>query len=155
MKRLFLLYALLLLPYCAAAQSPAPNGAPVIGIPEARASINGSLIINAGLTYQLLLPAAAGHLSIQLENNNVSNSSDVCYVLYGSNITSQITAGITTTSSNIITTGPNGPVTVTAAQASDILTYGGSLGRYWPILPSEPLYITCTTTGDSISFHWQ
>ncbi len=123
---------------------------PVIQAP----TTNDSVKITTGLTYQLLLaaqtptqppPPSARH-SLTIENNNVSAGAfgaDLCYVIIG---TTQVTPATTTTSTNITING----VTMTAAQASIVLAPGGSYQRYYPYVPSDAIYVTCTTTGDSL-----
>lgn len=131
----------------AAARGQAPvTGSPVQGVAQYRGTTNGSVKIATGLTYQQVLPTLIGtstvRQSLTIENNQATGS-DLCYLIVGTN---QIVAGTTTTSSNI-TIGGN---TVTAAQASITLTPGGSYTRYWPFVPSDAIYATCATTGDSI-----
>jgi hypothetical protein len=111
------------------------------------ASTNGSTKITAGLTYQQLLPILAAppalRRSITIQNNQTSGT-DVCYIIFGSNLA--ITAGTTTTSSSFTING----ISVTAAQASIALAPQASWTRYFPEIPSDAIYGTCTTTGDSI-----
>lgn len=164
-----LLFALIvcLLPSLAAAQPSPPqqSGQPVEGVPLSQSSINGSEVITTGLTYQLLLAGSVTRRNFQIQQNNVSNTSDVCYLLYGANITSQVVIAANgtvtlsgsplTTTSNLTVAAASGATTVTAAQASDVLSQYGSEGRYFPINPSDPILVTCTSTGDSVSLHWQ
>jgi hypothetical protein len=109
-------------------------------------TVNGSISITTGLTYQTLLPAlAAGtaRRSITVQNNNAS---DACYLIFGSNISSQVTSGTTTTSTNL-TIGGN---TITAQKASVLLQAGIPYQRYYPYVPSDALFVTCATTADSV-----
>jgi hypothetical protein len=109
-------------------------------------TVNGAITITTGLTYQTLLPALAtgtSRRSITIQNNNASDS---CYLIFGSNIASQVTSGTTTTSTNL-TIGGN---TITAQKASILLQAGIPYQRYYPYVPSDALFVTCTTTGDSV-----
>jgi hypothetical protein len=105
---------------------------------------NGSVAITTGLTYQLLLAASTSRNSLTIENNQASGT-DVCYLLFGSNVT--VVAGTTTTSSTSIISGS---ASITAANASIVLSVGQAYTRYYPFVPSEAIYVTCTTTGDLI-----
>lgn len=141
--------AALLIGLClvASAYAQAPvTGAPVQGVAQYRQTVNGSVKITTGLTYQLVLAALPGtstvRQSLTIENNQASGT-DVCYLIIG---TTQVTAGTTTTSTNITIAGQ----TVTAAQASIVLSPGGSYTRYFPYVPSDAIYATCTTTADSL-----
>lgn len=117
-----------------------------------------STTITTGLTYQLILPAqtivepplpGARH-SLTIQNNNVSAgalSSDLCYLIVANSaLAAQITPGTTTTSSNVTVSGK----TITAAQASVVLSGGGSFQRYFPYIPSDAIYGTCATTADTL-----
>lgn len=123
---------------------------PVIQAP----TTNLSAKVTAGLTYQLLLPAqtivepplpTARH-SLTIENNQASGT-DACYlIIANAALAAQITPGTTTTSSNVTVNGG----TLTAAQASIALSPGGSYQRYFPYVPSDAIYATCATTGDTL-----
>jgi hypothetical protein len=133
----------------------------VRGQAQYRATINGSAKITTGLTYQTLLSSIQGatpnsgasgaaglsqttqRQSLTIENNNVSGT-DTCYIIIGS--TWGVVPGTTTTSSTSTFAGG----TVTAAQASITLAVGASYTRYWPYVPPDAVYGTCTTNGDSI-----
>ena len=106
---------------------------------------NYSVTITTGLTYQLLLPAGQNRRSLTIENNQISGT-DVCYLIFGQNITSQITPGVTLTSTNL-TIQSN---TVTAGAASLILNPGQAYTRFYPYIPSDPIYVACSTMGDSL-----
>lgn len=149
--------ALLLAGALALAQAPTPTGQQVLGAAQYRASINQSALVTTGGTFQLLLPAISGSSGVNsirqvliVQNNNVTTgalSSDLCYLLQGANIV--VVPGTTTLTTNITVNGG----TMTAAQASSVYGAGGSYNRLFPYVPSEPLYMTCATTGDS--FHVQ
>lgn len=126
-----------------------------------RATINNSATVKTGLTYQTLLNSIQGatpnsgasgaaglsqttqRQSLTIENNN-SSGSDTCFIIIGS--TWGVVPGTTTTTS----TSTFGAATVTAGQASISLAVGASYTRYWPYVPPDTIYGTCTTTGDSI-----
>lgn len=123
---------------------------PVIQAP----TTNFSVSVTTGLTYQLLLaaqtivepplPSARHSLTIQ---NNQASGSDVCYIIVANAaLAAQITPGTTTTSSSVTVAGAS----ITAAKASIVLAVGASFTRYFPYVPSDAVYGTCTTTADSI-----
>jgi hypothetical protein len=105
---------------------------------------NGSQKIVAGGVYQQLLPAvpvgSGARRSLTIENNNAT---DTCWLIVG---TTQVTAGTTATANNATIGG----LTLTFAQASIELLAGASYTRYYPYSPSDIIYGTCATTGDSI-----
>ena len=105
-------------------------------------TLNGSVKVATGLTYQLILAGSAIRNSLTIQNNQASGT-DVCYIVIGTN---QIVAGTTATSTNITIAG----TTITAANASIVLTQGQSYTRYFPHIPSDAIYGTCTTSGDFI-----
>lgn len=112
-------------------------------------TINGSVKITSGLTYQLVLaatPDAPGSFrkSLTIQNNQTSGS-DLCYILIGT-LNGQVVGGTTATSSNVTVAG----ATITAAQASIVLPVQGAYTRYFPAVPSDAIYATCTTTSDSL-----
>lgn len=110
-------------------------------------TVNGAQLITAGGTWQLLYSAVGKPRgSLTFEVNDGTNTTDVCYLIFGSNITSQITAGTTKLSDNITING----VTMTTKQAAQSYGNKGSYGRYWPLAPSDPLFVTCDTTGKSV-----
>ena len=138
MKRFALAFALLL-GFTAAAAAQVTNAA----------TTNGSVKITTGLTYQVIQAAVntsstSGSVrhSLTIENNNTNG--DVCYLFIGG---TQITAGTTTASTSITVGG----VSMTAAQASILLAGGGgSFARYFPYVPSDAIYGTCASAGDSL-----
>ena len=129
MKRALLFAAVLLL--VAALPSEAQNN---------RTTLNYSAVITTGLTYQQLRPAE-NRWSITIQNN--MTTTDNCYLFVGANV---ITAGTTTTASTVTVGG----VSMTAAKASILLTPGASWSRYYPYVPSDPLYGTCASNSDSL-----
>jgi hypothetical protein len=124
--------------------SPAWSQAFVRGQAQTLPSTNSSVIITTGLTYQLLLAASTTRHSLTIENNQTSGT-DLCYILYGSNVT--VVAGTTTTSSTSIVTGAS---SLTAAQVSITIGPQQAFTRYWPNIPQEAIYVTCATTSDSL-----
>jgi hypothetical protein len=110
------------------------------------ATINGSVKITTGNVYQTLLPALGAPPAIRRSltiQNNQATGTDSCYLIIGTN---QIVPGTTAIASNITIAGN----TITAAQASIVLPPGVSYTRYYPYVPSDAIYGTCTTTADSI-----
>jgi hypothetical protein len=113
---------------------------------------NGSQTITSGNTYQQLLAALgfgvdSQRKSLTIQNNNTNG--DNCYLAIGAVPlagAAQIVAGTTTASSNITVGG----ATVTAQQASILLQPGGSYTRYLPNIPSDAIFATCATSGDSV-----
>ena len=148
MNRLFAAFAIFvaLVPY-AYGQSTTR----VTGVISDRSTTNGAQLIVAGGTWQLLYAGNTGRNSLTFEVNDGTNTTDVCYLIFGSNITSQITPGTTTLSSNITVNNAAGsPITMTTKQAAQSYSNKGSYGRYWPLAPSDPIYVTCDTTGKSV-----
>lgn len=101
-------------------------------------TVNLSAKVTTGLTYQQLLPKDDTRKSLTIQNNNAA---DNCEVIFGSPF---IATDTTATSRTV-----NG-TSLTALQASIVLTPGQSLTRYYPHIPSDVILGTCTTTGDSI-----
>lgn len=95
-------------------------------------------LITTGLTYQQILPANGGRLSLTIQNNNAT---DNCEIL----IAGPWQAGDTTTTSRAVA-----GQTLTALQGSIVLLAGTAYTRYYPYIPSDPILATCTTTGDSL-----
>jgi hypothetical protein len=94
--------------------------------------------ITTGLTYQVLLAANGGRQALTIQNNNAS---DQCEIIVGG----PWAAGDTTSTARTI----NG-VSLTALQASIVLSAGTAYTRYYPIVPSDQILTTCATTGDSV-----
>lgn len=127
LARLILVLACLA-PVAAFAVADPPIQAPTIPAP---------VKITTGLTYQVIAPAA-GRRSLTIQNNNASDS---CNIIVGG----PWAAADTTSTARTI----NG-VSLTGAQASIVLAAGVAYTRYYPIVPSDVILGTCTTTGDSI-----
>ena len=121
------------------AQSPG-GGTSVSGIPTNRATLNSSVTITTGNTYQTVLAsnfsssstvqsAVSPHRqALTIENNNASDS---CWIAFGK------------TSGGTVITAAN------ATKAESILLLaGGSYTRYWPFVPSDEFEATCATSGD-------
>lgn len=116
------------------------TGSVVAGRAVDRSTVNGSVAITTGNTFQELLPsiignAAAIRQALTIENNNTTDS---CWLIIGTN---QITPGSTTLSSNVTIAGK----TITAQQAAILLMAGGSYQRYFPYVPSDAIYGTCSS----------
>jgi hypothetical protein len=107
---------------------------------------NGTVTITQGLTYQTVFtPGATGPQELIFQNAQISGD-DICFILFGQNIVSQIVPGTTTTSTNLTINGN----TVTAGGASLILNPGQPYARLFPLVPGDVIFGTCTTTGDSL-----
>lgn len=101
--------------------APAYSGAPVN-----RGTLNSSVLITTGNTFQTVLASNFGTFTqrqaLTIANNNTNT--DNCWIFLGSG---------------------------TATKATSILlTPGGSYTRYWPFVPSDAIQATCTTTSDSL-----
>jgi hypothetical protein len=106
------------------------TGASVEGIPVNRSTVNGSITITTGNTFQTVLASnlttqfgqtVTPRYALTIENNNASDS---CWLYLG-----------------------NG----TATKAISILLLpGGSYTRYWPFVPSDQIQATCSTTSDTL-----
>lgn len=100
----------------------APVSAQVTNAP----TINGSVTITAGNTFQTALPALgappAVRRSLTVQNNNTTT--DNCWLYLG--------AGGATKAASIV------------------LSPGGSYSRYYPFVPSDAVQVTCATTSDTM-----
>lgn len=89
-------------------------------------TVNGSVTITAGNTFQDILAAVAAppaiRRSLSIQNNNTNG--DNCWIYVGSG---------------------------TATKATSILLgQGGSYTRYYPYVPSDKIQGTCATTSDTL-----
>jgi len=96
-------------------------------------------LITTGLTYQQLLPLNQGRGSVTIQNN--MTSTDNCWLLIGG----PWQPGDTTGSSRTVA-----GQTLTAQQASILLTPALPYTRYYPYVPSDQILGTCQSTGDSL-----
>jgi hypothetical protein len=116
MRRLIGALVLLLVSFPAVAQSPIPA-----------ATINGSVVIATGNTFQSVLAALgappAARRSVTIQNNNVTT--DNCWLFIGP--TASATKGL-----------------------SILLAPGQSYTRYFPYVPSDNIAATCATTSDTL-----
>jgi hypothetical protein len=125
MKKLLLL-ALLLFPSIAYAQQNTDTGAAVRGVPIDRSTLNSSVVITTGGTFQTVLTSVApAYTSVRqaltIENNNTT---DNCYLHIGTGTPS--------------------------AGNSILLLPGGSYTRYWPFIPSDAFQATCANNSDTL-----
>ncbi len=116
MKKLLLFFALFASP--ALAQAPQNFG-----------TVNGSVVIATGNTFQTVLAANNKRRSLTIVNNNASDS---CWITFGSFGGTTITAGNATKGRSIL------------------LLAGGSFTRYYPYIPSDEIEATCVTTSDTL-----
>lgn len=86
-------------------------------------TVNGSVTIATGSTFQSVLASSSNRQSITIQNNNTNG--DNCWLFIGAN--------------------------ASATKATSILLgQGGSYQRYYPFLPSDNISATCTTTSDTL-----
>ena len=101
--------------------------APAVAQTTNAPTINGSVSITTGNTFQQALPAVgtppAIRRSLTVQNNNTTT--DACWVYLG--------------------------VTANATKANSIeLLQGNSYSRYFPYVPSDAVQVTCATTADTV-----
>lgn len=104
---------------------------------------NRSVTVTLGNVYQKVSNPGGGdeakRKNITIQNNNTN--SDFCWLDY----TGLISSGMGTTSS--VTTANQ---TITAAQASILLTQGGAAQRLDGYIPSDAIMVACANPGDSV-----
>ncbi len=106
----------------------------VQGVAQNVSTVNASVTITAGGTFQTVLPSILGTstrrqaLTIQ-NNNSISTGTEYCYLHIGTG---------TPTTANSIILGP-----------------GGSYQRYFPYVPSDAFQATCTTETDTLYIDYQ
>lgn len=103
-----------------------PSGQLVQGSVQNKRTVNGSVVIASGNTFQNILTSVAGtsnyRSSITIQNNNTNT--DNCFIFIGSG---------------------------TATAGTSIkLSAGGSYQRYWPNVPSDLIQATCDSTSDTL-----
>lgn len=129
---------------CASALAQTPNqGTEVIGNVQDLGTVNGSVSIATGNTFQQVLAASTSRRSLTIQNNQQSGT-DNCFLIIGQ--ASQITAGTTTTSSTLTIAGSS----IAAGKASIVLQVGQAYTRFWPNVPSDVIFGTCASTSDSL-----
>jgi hypothetical protein len=130
MRKLLIAAAALALAVAPSLADPLPVG----GQAQSTATVNGSVTITTGNTFQTVLAAVTGGFpvfnpggiptgrrSLTIANNNATDS---CWLFIGSG---------------------------TAAKGTSILLLaGGSYTRYWPYVPSDVIQATCTTSNDTL-----
>lgn len=109
-----------------------PGGTPVVGSAKYRGTINSSVVIATGNTFQQVLASIIGatgqtgvanvRQSLTIENNNASDS---CWVFIG-------------------------PTASAAKGTSILLLAGGSYTRYWPYVPPDNIAATCASNSDTL-----
>jgi hypothetical protein len=88
-------------------------------------TVNGSIVITAGNTFQQVLAALTGNnrrRSLTISNNNATDS---CWLFIG-------------------------PTASATKGTSILLLSGGSYTRYYPYIPSDNIAATCVTTSDTL-----
>lgn len=100
--------------------------------PQQRATLNSSVVITTGNTFQSVLAAPSGgsrRLSLTIQNNNASDS---CWITFGAIGATAITVG-------------------NAAKASSIqLAAGQAYTRFYPYIPADAIFGTCATSLDTL-----
>lgn len=122
MKKLLLTLVLLLAGVPALAQQA----------PQNRTTVNGSVVIATGNTFQKILDAVAQpgrRMALTIQNNNATDS---CWISFGSYSGTTITAGNATKGRSIL------------------LLPGGSYTRYYPFVPSDEIEATCARDSDTL-----
>ena len=115
-----------------------------IPIPNGVITTFAPVLITTGLTYQQILPVLTNSTyrhSLTIQNNNAADSCELLIVGTGN----PFLVGDTTTTSRSV----NG-ISMTALQASIVLSAGQSYTRYFPLAPADQILATCATTGDSL-----
>lgn len=95
-------------------------------------TLNNSVVITTGNTFQTVLTAATGAAprnSLTIQNNNASDS---CWLSFGSVGGTAITAGNATKGKSIL------------------LTAGQAFTRYLPYIPVDEIEGTCATSADTL-----
>lgn len=108
--------------HSAAAQTP------VAGVAKNRSTLNSSVTVATGNTFQQVLPSIVGSSSAQrqsltIQNNNTST--DNCWLYLGSTASA--------TEAKAIILGP-----------------GQAYTRYWPFVPSDAIQLTCASSSDTV-----
>jgi hypothetical protein len=103
------------------------QGAPVQGVVINRATVNSSVTITTGNTFQQVLPSTFGTKTVRqaltIQNNNTST--DNCWLFLGT--------------------------TANATKATAMLLQPGqAYTRYWPFVPSDAIQVTCASTSDTV-----
>jgi hypothetical protein len=110
-----------------AQQGGPQNGTPVEGVPINRSTVNSSVTITTGNTFQPVLPSVLGtstqRQSLTVQNNNTTT--DSCWLFLGA--------------------------TASATKATSIiLLQGQAYTRYFPYVPSDAIQVTCASTSDTV-----
>lgn len=103
---------------------------PVQGIVKGRSTVNASIAIAIGNTFQTILAAPSnlddGRKSLTIQNNNTADS---CWIFVGS--------GTASTAKSVL------------------LASGAAYTRYWPYVPNDLIQGTCASNGDTLYVDWQ
>lgn len=107
--------------------SPSFAQVPMQGVAINKSTVNSSVTITAGSTFQQALASIVGsskqRQSLTVQNNNTST--DNCWVFFGA--------------------------TASATKAASILlSPGQAVTRYWPYVPSDAVQVTCASTSDTV-----
>jgi len=105
----------------------------VAGLATLRSTVNASSTIATGNLFQQILPSIIGNAGVARQSLTIQNNgtgSDNCWVFVG-------------------------PIASATANSAILLLPGGSYQRYWPMVPSDQVSITCQTTGDTFYADYQ
>ena len=116
--------------YAYGQQNVNPTGTSVGGFAGNRSTVNNSLTLGTSNTFQLILPSNTASNTVRqaltIENNNTTAN---CWVFFGVNTGATVSAA-----------------TSTAA----LLLPGGAYQRYWPFVPSDPIWSTCNVNNGTL-----
>ena len=108
------------------AQNP-PIGLTVSGVADGVATLNSSVTITTGNTFQQALASNVANTvrrqSLTIQNNNTNT--DSCWVFIG-------------------------PAASATKALSIILAVGQAYTRYFPYVPSDAIQVTCSSTNDTV-----
>ena len=102
------------------------TGSTISGSAINRSTVNGSVTITTGNTFQTILASTVGTTTVRqsLTIQNNQTTTDNCWVFVGSG---------------------------TATKGTSILLQpGGSYTRYWPYVPSDAIQATCASNSDTL-----
>ena len=126
MRKLLFLLGLLVAPLLAGSAAQAQQT--VKGQAVNSPTINGSVTIAAGNTFQQVLPALTGsnpaRNSLTIQNNSTGGT-DNCWVFIG-------------------------PIASATKATAIALSVTQAYTRYFPNVPSDQISVTCTTTSDTV-----
>ena len=108
------------------------SGAPVTGQIINRSTVNASVVITTGGTFQQILPSIVGNTeairqSLTIQNNNASDS---CWIEIGATLS------------------------ISEGHSIELLA-GQAYTRFWPYVPSDAIQATCASSSDTLYVDYQ